>query len=83
MPNQRYGLHHRICNLRYGPHGYGLTESCDLPLFVCNLCHETAGYGMSAYNGGDDKLQSFSMSCDSPILKGHTSRSLSFDYCRL
>ena len=22
MPNQRYGLHHRICNLRYGTLGY-------------------------------------------------------------
>ena len=37
--------HHRICNLRYGIHGYG----------------------MSAYKGGDDKMQSFSMSCDSSI----------------
>ena len=23
MPNLRYELHHRICNLRYGTHGYG------------------------------------------------------------
>ena len=61
MPGQRYELHHKICNLRYG----------------------TPGYGMSAYNGGNDKMQSFSMSCDSPIIKGHSSRSLSFDYCRL
>ena len=22
MPGQRYELHHRICNLRYGTHGY-------------------------------------------------------------
>ena len=22
MPNQRYELHHKICNLRYGTHGY-------------------------------------------------------------
>jgi hypothetical protein len=25
MPNQRYGLHHKICNLRYGTHGYGMS----------------------------------------------------------
>ena len=24
MPNQRYGLHHKICNLRYGTHGQGM-----------------------------------------------------------
>ena len=23
MPNLRYELHHKICNLRYGTHGYG------------------------------------------------------------
>ena len=22
MPGQRYELHHKICNLRYGTHGY-------------------------------------------------------------
>ena len=48
MPNLRYELHHKICNLRYGTHGYG----------------------MSAYKGGDDKMQSFSMSCDLPMIKG-------------
>jgi len=61
MPDQRHELHHEICNLRYGTHGYE----------------------MSAYKRGNDKVRSFSMSCDSPIIKGHTSRSLSFDYCRL
>mgnify|MGYP003094770957 FL=1 len=25
MPNLRYELHHRICNLRYGTHGYGVS----------------------------------------------------------
>ena len=25
MPNQRYGVHHRICNLRYGTHGYWMS----------------------------------------------------------
>ena len=25
MPNLRYELHHRICNLRYGTHGYGMS----------------------------------------------------------
>jgi len=25
---------------------------------------------MSAYKGGDDKMQSFSMSCDSSMIKG-------------
>ena len=48
MPNLRYEAHHRICNLRYGTHGYG----------------------MSAYKGGNDKMQSFSMSCDSSMIKG-------------
>ena len=48
MPNLRCELHHRICNLRYGTHGYG----------------------MSAYKGGNDKMQSFSMSCDASMLKG-------------
>ena len=48
MPGQRHELHHRICNLRYGTHGYG----------------------MSAYKGGVDKMQSFSMSCDSSMIKG-------------
>ena len=48
MPNLRYELHHKICNLRYGTHGYG----------------------WSAYKGGDDKMQSFSMSCDSSMIKG-------------
>ena len=41
--------HHRICNLRYGIHGYG----------------------MSAYKGGVDKMQSFSMSCDSSMIRAH------------
>ena len=48
MPDQRYEPHRRICNLRYGTHGYG----------------------MGAYKGGDDKMQSFSMSCDSSMIKG-------------
>ena len=48
MPGQRYELHHRICNLRYGTHGYE----------------------MSAYKGGNDKMQSFSMPYDSSMLKG-------------
>ncbi len=25
MPSQRYELHHRICNLRYGTAGYGMS----------------------------------------------------------
>ena len=25
MPGQRYGLHHKICDLRYGTHGYGVS----------------------------------------------------------
>ena len=25
MPGQRYELHHRIYNLRYGTHGYGVS----------------------------------------------------------
>ena len=48
MPNLRYEPHHRICNLRYGTHGYE----------------------MSAYKGGNDKMQSFSMPYDSSMLKG-------------
>ncbi len=49
MPNLRYELHHKICNLRYGTHGYE----------------------MSAYKGGNDKMQSFSMSCDSSMIRAH------------
>ena len=48
MPGQRHESHLRICNLRYGTHGYE----------------------MSAYKGDGDKMQSFSLSCDSPIIKG-------------
>ena len=25
MPNLRYEPHHKICNLRYGTHGYGMS----------------------------------------------------------
>ena len=25
MPNLRYELHHKICNLRYGTHDYGMS----------------------------------------------------------
>ena len=25
MPNQRYGLYHKICNLRYGTPGYSMS----------------------------------------------------------
>ena len=25
MPNLRYELHHRMCNLRYETHGYGMS----------------------------------------------------------
>ena len=25
MPGQRHESHHRICNLRYGTHGYGMS----------------------------------------------------------
>ena len=35
-----------------------------------NLRYGTHGYGMSAYKGGNDKMQSFSMSCDSSMIKG-------------
>ena len=31
MPNQRYGLHHKICNLRYGTHGYGMSAYRIIP----------------------------------------------------
>ena len=35
MPGQRYGLHHKICDLRYGTHGYGM--SAYLGFTVCNM----------------------------------------------
>ena len=25
MPDQRHESHHKICNLRYGTHGYGMS----------------------------------------------------------
>ena len=45
LPGQRYELHHRICHLRYGTHGYGrsayriktqsaLIGICGTPLFI-------------------------------------------------
>ena len=36
---------------------------------ICNLRYGTPGYGMSAYNGGNDKMQSFSMSCDLSMIR--------------
>ena len=45
MPNQRYGLHNRICNLRYGTHGYemdayeGMAKIIDdVKVAVCPEC---------------------------------------------
>ena len=45
MPNQRYGLHHKICNLRYGTHGYemdayeGMAKIIDdVKVAVCPEC---------------------------------------------
>ena len=29
MPDQRHESHHKICNLRYGTHGYGMS-SCKI-----------------------------------------------------
>ena len=45
MPNLRCGLHHRICNLRYGTHGYemdayeGMAKIIDdVKVAVCPEC---------------------------------------------
>ena len=45
MPSQRYGLNHRICNLRYGTHGYemdayeGMAKIIDdVKVAVCPEC---------------------------------------------
>ena len=45
MPNLRCELHHRICNLRYGPHGYemdayeGMAKIIDdVKVAVCPEC---------------------------------------------
>ena len=45
MPNLRYELHHRICNLRYGTHGYemdayeGMAKILDdVKVAVCPEC---------------------------------------------
>ena len=45
MPNLRYVLHHRICNLRYGTHGYemdayeGMAKIIDdVKVAVCPEC---------------------------------------------
>ena len=61
MPDLRHELHHKICNLCYGTHGYGMSaykERWRLNAVILN-----------ALRFANDK--------------GHTSRSLSFDYCRL
>ena len=39
MPNQCYESHHKICNLRYGTHGYGMsayTRRCRLNSVILN-----------------------------------------------
>ena len=45
MPGQRHELHHRICNLRYGTHGYemdayeGMAKIIDdVKVAVCPEC---------------------------------------------
>ena len=45
MPNQRYESHHKICNLRYGTHGYemdayeGMAKIIDdVKVAVCPEC---------------------------------------------
>ena len=45
MPNLRYELHHKICNLRYGTHGYemdayeGMAKIIDdVKVAVCPEC---------------------------------------------
>ena len=45
MPGQRYELHHKICNLRYGNHGYemdayeGMAKIIDdVKVAVCPEC---------------------------------------------
>ncbi len=45
MPGQRYELHHKICNLRYGTHGYemdayeGMSKIIDdVKVAVCPEC---------------------------------------------
>ena len=61
MPDLRHELHHKICNLCYGTHGYGTSaykERWRLNAVILN-----------ALRFANDK--------------GHSSRSLIFDYCRL
>ena len=36
MPNLRCELHHRICNLRYGTHGYGMISNGFLNIQMCS-----------------------------------------------
>ena len=36
MPNQRYELHHRICNLRYGTPVMGWTPMREWQKSICN-----------------------------------------------
>ena len=45
-------------------------QHCESHTESANLRYGTHGYGMSAYKGGNDKMQSFSMSCDSSMIKG-------------
>ena len=51
MPNLRYELHCRICNLRYGTHGYGMSAYWVMNRTTqsANLRYVTHGYGRSAY----------------------------------
>ena len=45
MPNLRYELHHKICNLRYGTHGYGMSVywiTAEINLYSCHNLSTTS-----------------------------------------
>ena len=45
-------------------------QHCESHHRICQFTLWNTGYGISAYKGGNDKMQSFSMSCDSSMIKG-------------
>ena len=71
MPGQRYESHHRICNLRYGTHGY----LCVLPLVTWIDGFSQLGYCMLHSLGSiKNRTDLFSGFWERPVLRKQTLR---------
>jgi hypothetical protein len=45
MPDQRHESHHKICNLRYGTHGYGMSACKIQGVHLLKLIREQSASG--------------------------------------